>query len=1230
MASVPATSDAHAATAALFTSGLTQRAAPVMRTPRRALRTGGPGRLAGRIENFGMRLGLSHTSRWALDAQGGSGAGTSATAPVRPPLNYWPWGDADQSALEPEPVVHVPTAPVSSPRRPQKPAASQGNRRLEDLRRMLGLDKPDPQSGAGPTAGASAAGASSAGSSSAGPRSARRRAASKRDHVVHRGLPQTLARRSGTSRGAPGDIAQRMRPEAVDLRAIGTRAATVSRVQPKRAERTTATPEPLNPRTPTRSADVSPRTATGSAEPAVRRAAEPVVRRSPAVPSANPATSARATDVQRHETHAHPVSARPSAANDSTSTNGSTSRNGPPSPSHLASPNGSSSTRVSVERAPTSQRRDDTIGSAVTREDSPTTAGPSPSAGVRRGEFSTDADARIGRAATSIAIATRPPQGLTPGSVPVMSRAFPRSVTSVRDDPAPEETAAATLTPAATQIADNASDRFRVTADGRTLDTPSARLADADRRESSVETSGQSARIVPSTRPPAPLSDRTSAAPSPSSPLTSTSVSPAASRDEMARDLAVDEARSLVGRVAPESVRRGIQPDAPGEALVSDFTSAAVQQQTSDNLRTSTARRPETPTVRPPVSAGATTTTTSTTTTTTAEVDRDRSEAGRRAGPMFPATSVRSAATRSEQVVGRIETGATPSAVDPAAIAAGQPKIRRPGDIAGVIGADMPGSVDDLPVGPVPHRTPVAPPSADTMHRSEPAPAGLTEQRGPATRPTSPPIGNITDWPADWAPAIPPSMSTPTMSTPASTPTPSATPMPTTSTAMNSAATNSAASTSVMSPSTMSAQTTPPSTMSPSTTSPATVRSTAHSVDHSAHGSPATEVRARHGAEVRSRPAADPTVAPPSDRVFGRRTERRLDQSRDLDNGHLPTAPPLAAVATLRAETNVPSKNHQSGHSGVAVPSASPRTAAELATPGNDAAARFRATLQRAPATTSALPSRWRPLATAIVGERSVRISTGPASRAALQAAGAIAATTGNVVHLARPLRGEGDAHLLAHELTHVANPSPEPRFFDDRRDSPEERRAELVADVIRRSPMLPGPSAGPPTPGAATGRAPRPAPTLASLATGGRSERGTATAHPGNDPTTVSASDLAAQITGAKESRTERAANRSGSGTDSRPSHRECSPSAPPSTQSSRPTFNGTRSRSESVPDVDGSSSVAARPTVSDVHGTWPMLSSELDSSSLTNFVDWIMEQLEDRIGRELERRGGRYRGEF
>src|SRR3954451_23829059 len=99
MDSVPATSDGQAPPATLPRTRLI-RAASVVRTPRRDLRTGHPGQLAGRIGDFGVRLGLSHTSRWALDAQ--RLRASDSSVPVRPPLSYWPWADPDESSVTPE------------------------------------------------------------------------------------------------------------------------------------------------------------------------------------------------------------------------------------------------------------------------------------------------------------------------------------------------------------------------------------------------------------------------------------------------------------------------------------------------------------------------------------------------------------------------------------------------------------------------------------------------------------------------------------------------------------------------------------------------------------------------------------------------------------------------------------------------------------------------------------------------------------------------------------------------------------------------------------------------------------------------------------------------------------------------------------------------------------------------------------------------------------------------
>ena len=103
------------------------------------------------------------------------------------------------------------------------------------------------------------------------------------------------------------------------------------------------------------------------------------------------------------------------------------------------------------------------------------------------------------------------------------------------------------------------------------------------------------------------------------------------------------------------------------------------------------------------------------------------------------------------------------------------------------------------------------------------------------------------------------------------------------------------------------------------------------------------------------------------------------------------------------------------------------------------------------------LPTPYRPMAQAITGHHRVLISTDDASRRALRAVNKVAATTGDVIHLAAPPAvGPRHTEVLAHELTHIAHPSPKPRFFADDDRGPEERRADEIARVIARSPLAP------------------------------------------------------------------------------------------------------------------------------------------------------------------------------
>ena len=318
--------------------------------------------------------------------------------------------------------------------------------------------------------------------------------------------------------------------------------------------------------------------------------------------------------------------------------------------------------------------------------------------------------------------------------------------------------------------------------------------------------------------------------------------------------------------------------------------------------------------------------------------------------------------------------------------------------------------------------------------------------------------------------------------------------------------------------------------------------------------------------------------------------------------GHLQRAADAAAVAAIpRPHDEPPDRRpfasarptHFDGRRG--------HKRAERAEPPLSPADAFVAELQRHRATRPRpLPVQFRPMATVIVGERPVHVSTDVASRRALQRVGKRAATTGGTIHLDtdRP-----SPEIVAHELTHVAHPSPEPRFFADDRPSPEERRAEQVAAVMRRTPILPR------TSGAGAAGA---LPSVAPAHGGGRSHQPVIQRSPNGSrgrsgaraADTVSAAALAASITG------------------------------PPDTVQ-RLVIGGHRARSAATaatmtPTAPPQSSTATAPYTPPVPSAPPMEPPAPTTTEMLSQFDRILELLEDRIVAELERRGGRFRGGF
>jgi len=132
------------------------------------------------------------------------------------------------------------------------------------------------------------------------------------------------------------------------------------------------------------------------------------------------------------------------------------------------------------------------------------------------------------------------------------------------------------------------------------------------------------------------------------------------------------------------------------------------------------------------------------------------------------------------------------------------------------------------------------------------------------------------------------------------------------------------------------------------------------------------------------------------------------------------------------------------------------------ASPLNPAAA-WRASTDRWPLERpGGLPVNWRPLAERIAGTADIRYTTGPATRAALAAAGALGATTRDVIHLPRqPVAA--DLTVVAHELAHARRAVVRPRFLladrhahadDDERAAREVAHAAVTAPAVSRLPV--------------------------------------------------------------------------------------------------------------------------------------------------------------------------------
>lgn len=348
-----------------------------------------------------------------------------------------------------------------------------------------------------------------------------------------------------------------------------------------------------------------------------------------------------------------------------------------------------------------------------------------------------------------------------------------------------------------------------------------------------------------------------------------------------------------------------------------------------------------------------------------------------------------------------------------------------------------------------------------------------------------------------------------------------------------------------------------------------------------------------------ARPAVDERLDDPGRPVrAGTRSERRV-----------PEQP--SRWATTPAQSAPP---HASS-SGAASPGGAVSDAASHAPAGGeDLSERFMSalseTVRRRP---RPLPTAFVPLADTIAGPQRVMLSTDTASRAALRSVGKVAATVDDTIHLDRAaVPAAALASVVAHELTHVAHPSPVARFFDDDVDSPEERRAEQVAKIMAASPLAPSAS----TTFAGVQRSPaRPASSSSASAaitalarTSGRSTGGIVQRSPsssGGSSGTIAADQLAARLTGS-------------------------APPAPPRPATPRAAPTPSRSPSGSAvqrrvaPSHMNAPSIVAQAGSGEDEGQ----SEEWFVEQLDRQIDRIIRKVEERMIREFERRGGRHWG--
>jgi len=278
-----------------------------------------------------------------------------------------------------------------------------------------------------------------------------------------------------------------------------------------------------------------------------------------------------------------------------------------------------------------------------------------------------------------------------------------------------------------------------------------------------------------------------------------------------------------------------------------------------------------------------------------------------------------------------------------------------------------------------------------------------------------------------------------------------------------------------------------------------------------------------------------------------------------------------------------------------------------------------------------AFPASLRPLVARYAGDSAASYTTGPATRDALAQAGALGATTGSVVHLPGAPAAAMSAELtgvLAHELTHARQPVGRPRFLlrahSGAMDA-DERAAHTVGQQA---------AAGTGFSAAQDGSAPVVHRSISSLA----SAAGVPVPPPGSVtpglvdqlPVGGASGNAVSEARSAGEDLASRASGADATAHGLLAALAAADPSGAAELAGAASSAGAAASAAEGELAAAGHHEAGSALTAAAGHGAGATAAASAARSASDIDVERIIEAVEQRLLRQLERRGGRYAGVF